>query len=50
MRQLLEEWDKGFLTGISKRISQIPVLDSGCRDDVEEGKMVVAGSGAVEKA
>lgn len=29
------------------RLCHIAVLDSGCGDDVEEGKMVVAGSGVV---
>lgn len=41
---------QGFPSSVGKDFPQIPVVDSGCTDVNVKGRMVVLGSGAVEKA
>lgn len=41
---------QGCSSSVGKGFPQIPVVDSGCTDVNVKGRMVVLGSGAVEKA
>ena len=50
---MLVRWQKCGTTlhfKYRKRLPQIPVVDSGCRDVNVKGRIVVLGSGAAEKA
>lgn len=40
---------QGCPSSVGKGFPQIPVVDSGCTDVNVKGRMVVLGSGAVEK-